>query len=205
MSSGPPEESLRSIHAMATREQRPPQRAGAAPSRRKQHSPSGCETPSSWVLKVVAAALAGHAEACDRACVASEADVVAARCHLAPVAMLKAGAIARDLEPAAPHTRAIHAKPESAASDDLALAWLRELALQEDPVAGVPPAMEAPTADAYARSHRPAPGRDSDVDRATAARAPLRLSRVGQRPTQRRLRPRQGADRGSDRSGEGKP
>jgi hypothetical protein len=56
--------------------------------------------------------------------------------------MLEAGAVARELEPSAAYTRPVHAEPERAAGDDFALAWLRELASQEDPVAVVPPAGE---------------------------------------------------------------
>jgi hypothetical protein len=41
------------------------------------------------LLHGVVAALAGHAEAGDRACVAPETDVVAARRDTAPIAMLK--------------------------------------------------------------------------------------------------------------------
>jgi hypothetical protein len=82
--------------------------------------------------------------------------------------MLEAGAVVRDLEPAAPHPGAIDAKPESATGNELALPWLSELTEQEDPIASVPLAAEASTANPDARTHRTMPGRDAHVDRTSS-------------------------------------
>jgi hypothetical protein len=60
--------------------------------------------------------------------VASDAELVEARCDPTPIAVLEAGAVRRDLEPAARPMLSIDAKLESAAGNDLAFAWLRELA-----------------------------------------------------------------------------
>ena len=118
--------------------------------------------------------------------------------------MLKAGAVTRDFEPAAPNACAIDAKPETAAGDQLALPRLRELAEQEDPIARVPPAREAPTADTDAPSHGTTVGHDAHVDGTPTRPARLGLSRIGQQPTQRWPRHGHAAQRRSDRGGGGR-